>query len=123
MVPESFMTLYRMLMRRDLGEGPKAALWQQKYRGRYVRWTGRIASFTPNGLTIRERPSAITFDVSLWLEPAERVKVRAHYKRGDTVTYIGRLDTYDDVLRTFYLIHGGVVFDHPPDGGAPLEDE
>jgi hypothetical protein len=81
-----------------------------------VRWTGRIRSFTPNGITVRQLPVTTTFDVSLWINNAERDEVRAKFHVGDIVTYVGRLDSYDDIWRTIYLVNGSVL------GLAPMQD-
>ena len=62
----------------------------------------------PNGITLKHLSKTVTFDVSLQMEPAARVK-RSQLKVGDTSTYIGRLDSYDDLFRTFYLVHGDLV--------------
>jgi hypothetical protein len=35
--------------------------------------------------------------------------VRARYHVGDLVTYVGRLDSYDDIWRTLYLVNGSVL--------------
>jgi hypothetical protein len=106
-VPDSFDQLYPLFLTRRLTPNTKAALWH-KYQGKWIRWTGVLVSFSRDGLTFKHIPNTLTFDVSLQITPEARPKL-AHLKLGDRVTYIGRLDTYDDVLRTFYLVHGDVV--------------
>ena len=54
--------------------------------------------------------------MSLWINNDERPDVRAKYKVGDVVTYVGRLDSYDDIWRTLYLVNGSIL------GLAPLQD-
>jgi hypothetical protein len=111
-----FAYLHPIFLRHKIGQGPKAALWADRYHRRWVRWTGRIRSFTPNGVTLRQLPVTSTFDVSLWINNAERDEVRARYHVGDIVTYVGRLDSYDDIWRTIYLVNGSVM------GLAPTQD-
>jgi len=52
----------------------------------------------------------------LWINNAERDEVRAKFHVGDIVTYVGRLDSYDDIWRTIYLVNGSVL------GLAPMQD-
>src|SRR3954463_11263575 len=61
-----FAYLHPIFLRHKIGQGPKAALWAERYHRRWVRWTGRIRSFTPNGVTVKQLPVTSTFDVSLW---------------------------------------------------------
>lgn len=106
-VPDSFDQLYPLLLTRRPTPKTKAALWH-KYQGKWVRWTGVLVSFSPNSITFKHIPNTVTFDVSLQITPEVRTKL-AHLKLGERLTYIGRLDTYDDVLRTFYLVRGDVI--------------
>ena len=105
----TFEEMYPIFLQHKIGQGPKAALWQQHYYRRWVRWTGRIRSFTANGITLRQLPVTSTFDVSLWINNHERAAVHATYKVGDVVTYVGRLDSYDDIWRTLYLVNGSIL--------------
>jgi hypothetical protein len=121
-VRESFDDLYPIfLRRRSMPLGEKAKLWTERYLGRWVRWTGTIRSFTPNGVTLKHLPSTITFDVSLWMETDQLATLHKRYKRGDSLTYLGRLDSYDDVFRTLYLGHGLIAAEPPAsaDAGQP----
>jgi hypothetical protein len=104
-----FSYLHPIFLQHKIGQGPKAALWAERYHRRWVRWTGRIRSFTVNGVTLKELPVTSTFDVSLWINNAERNAVRARYHVGDLVTYVGRLDSYDDIWRTLYLVNGSII--------------
>lgn len=113
-VDADFAYLHPIFLRHKIGQGPKAALWGERYHRRWVRWTGQIRSFTPNGITLRQLPVTTTFDVSLWINNAERDAVRARYRVGDVVTYVGRLDSYDDIWRTMYLVNGSVLGPGPP---------
>jgi hypothetical protein len=108
-IDESFEFMYPIFLRHKIAQGPKAALWASHYHRRWVRWVGRIRSFTPNGITLRELPVTATFDVSLWLNNDERAAISANYHVGDVVTYVGRLDSYDDIWRTLYLVNGSVL--------------
>lgn len=119
-VSESFEELYPIfLIRRSMPQGEKARLWTTRYLGRWVRWTGLIRSVTPNGVTLKHLPSTITFDVSLWLEADQMPLLRRKYHKGDSLSYVARLDSYDDIFRTLYLGHGSIVEAQPTDGGAP----
>jgi hypothetical protein len=117
-VNEPFETLYPIFLLRKVKAGPKSALWRN-YFGRWVRWTGTIRSFTANGVTLKVLPQTVTFDISLWIEPQQRKDLRAKMKLGDQVRFVGRLDSYDDIFRTMYLVHG-VILENlgAPDGGT-----
>jgi hypothetical protein len=127
-VQETFAQLYPIFcVRRSMPLGEKSALWQRKYYGRWVRWTGKVMSFTANGLTLKTGWQTVTFDISLWLEGDQMPLLRQlHLKKGDRVTFIGRLDSYDDIFQKLYLTHGAVLSEidptapdttHIPDGG------
>ena len=92
---------------RSMPLGEKAALWGQRYAGKWVRWTGKLRSFTQNGVTLQMRPEALTFDISLWLD-AQPQQLEKIYKRGDFIEFTGQLSTYDDVFQKLYLIHGAI---------------
>lgn len=112
----TFAELYPIFLRHKVARGPKAALWAQRYSGRWVRWTGRIRSFTANGVTLRELPTTTTFDVSLRINHDQQAATRARYNIGDVVRYVGRLDSYDDIWRTLYLVNGSIL------GLTPMQD-
>lgn len=120
-IPDRFDQLYPIfLVRHSMSRGAKAGLWHQRYFGKWVRWTGRVRSFTANGITISELPTTVTFDVSLWVEAEQLPSLHSRLRIGGPVTYIGKLDGYDDVFRTLYLTHGAII-DPPdlhPDGGS-----
>jgi hypothetical protein len=120
-IGQSFADLYPVFLTRKVKPGPKAALWREYY-GRWVRWDGIVRSFTANGITLKQLPQTVTFDVSLWIEGAQRGDLRKRIHVGDLVSYVGRLDSYDDVFRTLYLVHGAIIADlgkPPPDWGKP----
>ena len=113
----TFDQLHPLFLLRKLRPGPKAALWQQ-YFGKWVRWTGTLVSFTANGLTFKQLQQTVTFDVSLWIEADQKPELKRTLRLGDRVDYIGRLDSYDDIFRTLYLVHGRVIARQgKPDGG------
>ncbi len=107
-VPDTFEQLYPMFLQHKLSVTNKAALWQ-RYRGKWVHWTGTLVSFNANGITLKQLPQTATFDVSLYLAGARLAAERTRLKPGDRVTYVGRLDSYDDIFRTLYLTLGSVV--------------
>ncbi len=107
---ESFDDLFPIFCeRRSMPLGEKAALWTGKYYGKWVRWTGVVRSFTQSGLTIKQRPQAVTFDISLWVEADQLAQLPALVKRGGRVTYLARLDSYDDIFQKLYLTHGSIL--------------
>jgi hypothetical protein len=117
-VSETFQQLYPVFLHRhSMPLGEKAKLWTERYFGRYVRWTGIIRSFTPNGVTLKHLPTTVTFDVSVWMEADQAALVQKRYHVGDVLTYVARLDSYDDVFRTLYLGHGLIT--ETPDGAVP----
>lgn len=119
-LPVRFEDLYPIFMvRHSMPLGEKAALWHERYLGKWVRWTGKVRSFTANGITISQLRTTVTFDVSLWVEADQLPSLREKLRVGRRVTYIGRLESYDDVFRKLYLTHGAIIEppDAPPDGG------
>jgi hypothetical protein len=112
-IEDSFEKLYPIFLLRKIKPGPKAALWTQ-YFGRWVKWTGLVRSITPNGITLKQINQTVTFDVSLWVDMPQQAHLREMIKIGDRVSYIGRLDSYDDVFRTMYLVHGHILETLPP---------
>ncbi len=116
-IDRQFDELYPIFLTRKILPGPKAAAWREYY-SRWVRWTGTVVSFTANGITLKQFPQTVTFDVSLWIEGPQRKELRRLMHAGDRVSYIGRLDSYDDVFRTLYLTHGQVMANlGKPDAG------
>jgi hypothetical protein len=95
---------------RSMSQGDKAGLWAREYFGKWVRWTGRLRAFTKDGIAVAQRPGTVTFDVSLWVDDrADLAALAQSYKPGDRITYIGRLDSYDDVFQKLYLSHGAIL--------------
>src|SRR6185295_5929410 len=95
----SFEELYpTFLWRKSMSEGDKASLWN-KYRGRWVRWEGVVASTTSKSVTLKQLRSTVTFDVSLTCDSAVLPTLK-RFAAGDRVTYVGMLDSYDDIFRT-----------------------
>ena len=117
-VTDPFDRYYDLFLRRTIPAGEKATIWNS-YRGRWVRWSGLIASFSRDGITVRMRPLTATFDVSLRLTVADRTAALARYHVKDWVTFIGRLESYDDIFRNIYLGNGQIVgkTSAPADGG------
>jgi hypothetical protein len=118
----SFEELYpTFLQRRSMSLGEKSTLWS-RYRGRWVRWEGVLASFNDKGVTLRQLLSTVTFDVSLTCERAAIATLQSRFAVGDRVRYVGMLDSYDDIFRTLYLAHGAVVEKVPHgDLGVPAD--
>jgi len=127
-IHESMDDLYPIFCEyRSMSQGDKAGLWAKKYYGKWVRWTGRLRAFTKDGIAVAQKPGTVTFDVSLWVDDRADLAVLAQtYHPNDRITYIGRLDSYDDVFQKLYLSHGAIL-EHadprpahrPPDLGQP----
>ena len=123
-IHEDFEHLYPIFcIRHSMPLGEKAALWMSRYYGKWVRWTGKIRSFTPQGVTLQMRPFSVV-DISVWIEADQVAQVRRDHKRGDRITFIARLDSYDDVFQKLYLTHGSVLSEadapHAPPGDGGL---
>jgi hypothetical protein len=105
----TFEELYpTFLQRRSMGLGEKSTLWS-RYRGRWIRWEGVLTSFNDKGVTLKQLLSTVTFDVSLTCEAAALPTLKSRFAVGQRVRYVGMLDSYDDIFRTLYLLHGAVV--------------
>jgi hypothetical protein len=108
---------------RSMPLGEKSALWNNRFAGKWIRWTGKIRSITPNGLTLQVRPEALTFDVSLWMDSGAQTELARLYKTHDRVVFSAQLSTYDDVFQKLYLAHGVIERKlGPPDGGGKGSD-
>jgi len=118
----TFEELYpTFLWRKSMSQGDKASLWS-RYRGRWVRWEGVLASITSKGVTLKQLRSTMTFDVSLTCEAAAIPTLATRFAPGDRVRYVGMLDSYDDIFRTLYLVHGAVIEKVPHgDLGVPAD--
>ena len=103
---ESFESLYPIFLLRKIGNTEKAALWS-RYRGQWVHWTGKLIKVTRDGGVFKMLPATTTFDVSVKFDADGRRKLGG-YRPNTTVTFVGRLDNFDDVFRTFSLDHGNV---------------
>lgn len=116
-VRESFEELSPIFLRRKVSEREKHLQWS-RYRGRWVAWSGKLVSFTANGATFIMLPQTTTFDVSVRFEVTARERLRG-YRPGDRVEFVGRLDSFDDIWRTMYLVHGDLAPAPPrPDAGT-----
>jgi hypothetical protein len=122
MVDESFETLFTLfLWHSSMSTSDRASLWT-KYEGRWVRWEGVIASFNEHGVTLRHLLGTATFDVSLTCDKSALKDIKKRFAVGDRVLYTGRLDSFDDIFRTLYLVHGVVIEKRPPaDLGEPAD--
>jgi hypothetical protein len=106
-----FDELYPVFMVRNgtLPIGPKAARWAQQYQNRWIKWSGVLASISKYGMTVKMRPQTLSFDISVRMSPEARADLQKHNKTGDRITFIARLETYDDVFRTLYLGYGALA--------------
>jgi hypothetical protein len=118
----SFEELYPVfLWRRSMSQGEKSNQWS-RYRDRWVRWEGVIASITTKGVTFKHLRSTVTFDVSLTCEADSLKRARSLFAAGDRVRYVGRLSSFDDIFRTMYLTHGALIEKVPHgDLGVPAD--
>lgn len=105
----SFDTVYDAVLVRNRSDGERAVDWNEKYFGNWVRWTGTIMSFTDHSITLRHRKSTTTFDVSLGLTGAELADAQRRYHKGSVISYMGKLDSIDDIFRTIYIVQGVIL--------------
>jgi hypothetical protein len=119
---ESFEKLFTLfLWHSSMSTAGRASLWP-KYEGRWVRWEGVLASFNEHGVTLRHLLSTATFDVSLTCDKSALKGIKQRFAVGDRVLYTGRLDSFDDIFRTLYLVHGVVIEKRAPaDLGEPAD--
>lgn len=117
-VPDSFDALYPVFLLRKVDPVQKAQIWT-RYEGRWVRWTGELVSFTRDGFCVRQIARTTTFDVSVSIDVESRARIQREYKRGDRIVYVGRLNNYEDLFRTFYLAQGGIIGLAPPASPTP----
>jgi hypothetical protein len=119
-LPDSFEQLYPVFLMHKLPRGQKAKIWADHYRGRWIKWTGRVVSFGLNSVMIKQINQTVTFDVTLQVpDPERREQIKRTLKPGQHVAYLGKLASYDDVFRTFYL-QSGVVLLETATGFGPL---
>ncbi len=118
-IPDSFDALYPVFLLRKVDPVQKSQIWN-RYQGLWVRWTGELISFTRDGFSVRQIPRTTTFDVSVAVDPQTRARIRQYHPH-DRITYVGRLNGYDDIFRTFYLGQGGIIgpAEAPPASAAP----
>jgi hypothetical protein len=84
----------------QLALGQALELFNQ-YKGKYVRWTGEVIKIEKESeggytLFIKHLPSPAPYDVKLFLEHSKKDEIRKR-KKGDIITYTGRLESYDPV--------------------------
>ena len=93
-----------------IGSDDQLALGQvlelfNQYKGKYVRWTGEVVKIEKESeggytLLIKHLPSPAPYDVKLFLEHSKKDKLE-NLKRGDIITYTGRLESYNPVSGYF----------------------
>ena len=93
-----------------IGSDDQLALGQvqklfSQYKGKYVRWTGEVIKINQEisegyTLFIKHLPSPELYDVELFLDDAKKDRIE-NLKRGDIITYTGRLESYDPVSGYF----------------------
>jgi hypothetical protein len=122
LVDESFEKLFTLfLWHSSMQDADRASLWTS-YEGRWVRWEGVIASFNEHGVTLRHLLTTATFDVSLTCDRSAMKGIKQRFAVGDRVLYTGRLDSFDAIFRTLYLVHGVVIEKRAPaDLGEPAD--
>ncbi len=94
-----------------LNKGEKRQIWMDKYKGKYVKWTGKIgykgiAVYDWNKIGIRHKDSNI--DVQLrfdWTKKRKLMKLNV----GDVITYTGRLVSLSGFLSPYKLINADVL--------------
>lgn len=107
-IEATFEELYPLFLLRKISPSAKAELWSQQYHRKWIHWTGTLVGVTHNSALFRHIPGTITFDVSVTLEAGERARL-SRMKPGTRVGYLGQLEKFEAVFRTFYLVHGRAV--------------
>ncbi len=95
----------------SLDKSEKARLWESEFKGKYVRWTGRVsfrgyAVYNWNKVGISHKGSSI--DVNLRFDYSKQKSVM-RLKVGDMVTYAGRLVSLSSALYSYRLEDVDVV--------------
>jgi len=94
-----------------LDKSEKVSLWENKFEGKYVRWTGRVsfrgfAVYNWNKVGISHKGSSI--DVNLRFDYSKQSTVMK-LKVGDIVTYTGKLVSLSSLLSSYRLEDVDVV--------------
>lgn len=97
----------------NLTEMQKDQIFNSKYKGHLVKWTGRVEEVDKGlfgGLHIRVRhlSSTFTFDVSLELKPGEEAKA-IQLQKDQIFVYTGRLRRWGGVLP--HIVSEGVILE------------
>ncbi len=111
-LPDDFERVYAAILVRNRTDQERATDWNGRYSGNWVRWVGKVMSVTDHSITIKQRSDTSTFDVSLGLDNEHLAQARQNLQRGSIIQYMGKLDSYDDIWRTFYLVQGVIL--EPP---------
>lgn len=85
------------------GRAKKQALWKERHRGKFVRWTGYLLEIGANDeLILGDSPSADRKNphVVVVLKDSNQIEARG-LKRGKSILYSARLDRFEG--GTFYL--------------------
>lgn len=91
----------------------KDNLFDEKFKGRLVKWSGRVMEVSKSALggvyvLVKHTGESIISDVTLDLKPEEESRA-LQLRRGQTITYSGRIESW------------GSLTDHRVDEGVILE--
>ncbi|MGE0707794.1 MAG: zinc ribbon domain-containing protein [Planctomycetota bacterium] len=87
----------------DAGKRKKDEIWDERHKGKFVRWNGYVLEVTPeNTLSLGDNPTADRKHphVTLTLKDPAQIDARG-LKQGKSILYSARLDRYED--GTFFL--------------------
>ena len=97
----------------NLTELQKDQIFDTKYKGRLVKWTGRVEEvdkgiFGGLHIGIKHLRSTLTYDVLLYLKPEEEAKA-IQLRKGQTITYAGKLKDWGEALP--HSVDEGVILE------------
>lgn len=112
-----FPTAYVFLASTLFSEAQRSQQWSRFYRGRWVRLTGQLRSFSHDALQFQQIEESRTFEVELTVPQPELIKLRDVLTLGRFYNYVGRLRRVDEMLKVFILEQGVVL--GPDELGVP----
>jgi hypothetical protein len=111
-VSDSFSDFGEVFCNNEETEARKDALFNEKFKDRYVTWTGEVASVKKyNGLyQLRVKHCAFSEigDVDIKMRPDQEEKL-LNLDNGDTVTYTAKLTSNEGLFVKLLAIDGEIV--------------
>lgn len=104
-----FPAAYEFLATTRFTEAQRSGQWSRFYRGKWLRLTGELRSFSHDGLQLAQLGGLPTFDVQLLVTQPELSRLRQTMVIGRFYNYVGRLRRVDNWLKIFVLEQGTVL--------------